>query len=167
MMVLFTCALLFISFFAHLLWWHVKMPVRTSRALLLIFLVVPIITFSICKLLGFPFTLSMSLPEIVSLFLFYTSCTLVYICLYSAIEQHSPTLTIITHIDEHGESGCEDNCVVQHLNPNEEIHKRLSIMKQVGWIQETVNNYILTKRGKRIATIFGYGATIFGLKKGG
>lgn len=141
------------------------MPVRSSRALLITFSLVPIIVITIYSNSKPNFLIS--LPEIVNLTLFYISCSLVYIITYSAIEQHSPTLSIITHINSHGEVGCEDECILRHINPGEEINKRLAIMKEVGWIIDNNGNCILTKSGSRIALIFSLGAFILGLEKGG
>lgn len=110
---------------------------------------------------------SISLAEIVSLVLLYLTSMLVYICIYSAIEQQSPTLSILAHINSHGIEGCESHCILHHVKPDEEITKRLSVMEQVGWLIDKNGYSILTQRGYRIAYFFKCGAIILGIEHGG
>lgn len=140
------------------------MPVKTSRALLIIFFSMPIIVVSIYYLIQ-PFTLPA--PEIFSLVLLYTSCSLVYISLYSAIEQRSPTLSILSQINSFGEIGCEENQIIEKLKPADEIEKRIAVMTDVGWLLNRESHYFLTSKGSRIARIFNMGALIMGIGKGG
>ncbi len=142
------------------------MPPNTTSALLFIFF--GILIFSIIGYIWLSETpIILQLGEMIRFILLYTSCTLVYIILYSAIEQQSPTLAIINYINQHGKSGCDDQSLNKYLNASEGIEQRLSVIVQSGWIQSTESGWRLTKKGFRIAYIFEYAATIFGLNKGG
>ena len=165
MLILFTCGLLLLSFLIHIFWWQISMPKQTSFFLLIIFFLTPLITAPLY--ISFVKLYLTNSPEVFSLILLYVSCALVYISLYSAIEQHSPTLNIITYINKKGHEGCQDNELIEYLNPQEEINTRLAIMVQVGWIKRYLNQYFLTKRGKQVALIFSVGALIMGIEKGG
>lgn len=158
--------LLFLSFIVHMLWWRNSRPVRTTSALLIVFLSVPVVTIGVSFFLSTSIHLLQAL-EVFRLVLFYISYTLVYIVLYSAIEQESPTLAIIHYIKRQGGGGCDESTLVQHLRASEVIEKRFALMAQGGWIMPTGVKWHLTKKGACIACIFENAATFFGLKTGG
>lgn len=164
MIFLATFGFLLFSFFMHILCWRVKMPARSSSGLLMIFLLTPLLSMAIFS--NF-YTFDIIFPDAFGVTLFYVSCMLVYICLYSAIEQHSPTLSIITHIEKHGDDGCDNECILKHIKLGEEIDKRLIAMSEAGWIAQNNGNCVLTRHGYHIATIFNIGAQILGFEKGG
>src|SRR5262249_15438455 len=88
--------LLFISFCVQLVLWRIFVPGRQIRALLVIFFLVPLIVFGVVQIAGIVLV-TLSAAEIVRLAVFYVSCGLMYIVLYSAIEEQSPTLAIISY----------------------------------------------------------------------
>ncbi len=98
-------SLLFIAFLLHILWWRIRMPVTSTGVLLLVFFVTPIIIVSFCNM-------QMTMADFLRLILLYSSCALVYIILYSAIEQQSPTLAIVNTINSRGERGCEEDALL-------------------------------------------------------
>lgn len=162
MILILTFGLLFLSFAIHVLWWRVRMPARTTNALLLVFFCMPFIV-----VYGFHLQAAYTHTDMIRMGLLYTSCSLVYIILYSAIEQQSPTLRIIHFINHQGKSGCNNQSLISHLQANDEIKKRLELMEQGGWITPVQNRWQLTKKGWRIAFLFENTAAIFGIKSGG
>jgi hypothetical protein len=86
-------ALLLISFCSQLLLWRLWIPARQIRAILVIFLLAPLLAVAGALIAGVPaFLAAFTAPEITRLVIFYVSCSLVYVVLYSAIEEKSPTL---------------------------------------------------------------------------
>lgn len=165
-MILLVCLILLIlSFTVHLLWWRIKMPTHTTGVLLLIFFAMPI-AYAI-YLFCFEHAITLSLYEHTRLILLYVSCSFIYVIVYSAIEQQSPTLGMVSFIDQHHALGCTDNALMDFLNVDDEIKKRLSLMARSGWLTYKKDRWYLTKSGRRIARIFQCAASIFGLKRGG
>lgn len=164
MIIIICLGMLLLSFIIHLLWWRIKMPSRTTGMLLLIFLSVPAILFALglSRYITPDTTYSLS-----RLLLLYSTCSLVYVILYSAIEQQSPTLGMVSFINKHSERGCDDEALMLFLNAGEEIKKRLNLMQQSGWVIQQGQRWHLTKNGKRIAQLFQAAASIFGIKRGG
>lgn len=166
LIIIFSGIALLLSFFIHVLWWRKKMPLNTTSTLLFIFfgtLIGAIFLFACyAKTL-----VRAQFPEVLQFLMLYSSCALVYIILYSAIEQQSPTLAIIDYINQHGENGCDNQSLNRYLNASQELEKRLMLMEQGKWITLTNQGWQLTKKGIRIAQIFEVAAIIFGLNKGG
>tara|TARA_R110000868_G_scaffold69306_11_gene204266 strand:+ start:615 stop:995 length:381 start_codon:yes stop_codon:yes gene_type:complete len=104
---------------------------------------------------------------LISFIILYSSSSLVYIILYSAIEQESPTLAIVNFINQTGNSSHDIQSLNTHFNASNEIKNRLTIMEQTGWLTLNGSSWSLTEKGRNIATIFEYAARIFGLNKGG
>ena len=166
-MILFNTLLLFLlSFLIHVLWWRTKMPVQTTRALLLVFFGVPVIVFSVFFWVFSP-AIPLLFPEMFRLVLLYSSLVFVYRILFSNVESQSPTLAIVHTIAAHGKGGCDDASLALHLNTSDEIMKRLMLMEQGGWIVSEGIDWQLTGKGRCIAGLFECASSIFGLNKGG
>lgn len=163
MIILFGAALFCFSFAIHVLWWRISMPVRTTGALLKIFFASLAIALTIYALTAD----TISMPEIMQFSLLYGSSALVYIILYSAIEQESPTLAIVSYISQQGAERQSEQSLNQIFNGSHEIRQRLMLMQQTGWLNFDGRNWSLTEKGRRIARLFEYGAVMFGLNKGG
>ena len=52
--------------------------------------------------------IGVSLLDALRVLLFYVSCSLVYVCLYSAIEAQSPSLAIVSYVASCGSAGCSE-----------------------------------------------------------
>jgi hypothetical protein len=158
MVLLFAITLLLLAFVIHVFWWHIRMPRSATLALLFLFttVIALFITFS-----------SLTTHQLVELMLLYSSCALVYVILYSAIEQQSPTLAIVEFIHRFGEEGCDESALYQHVCPDEEMTKRLQVMQQSGWVKTHDGHSYLSQKGVYLATLFYYSSAIFGLRSGG
>jgi len=158
-----TMSLLFVSFILHVLWWRINMPHRSTIALLICFFGVLIL--AILYLCLFPSTFDYSLIDISKMILLYTSCTFVYIIVYSAVEDQSPTLAIAYYLKKQSHAGgCDDNSLNNFLKADAAIRRRIFSMEKSGFIQKNHDHWFLTKKGKFFASIFDYSAKIFGLR---
>jgi hypothetical protein len=154
------------SFAIHVLWWKTKMPLRSTAALLSVFfgvLLIALLAYGIWV----PALVIAQLPQVFSFILLYSSGSLCYIILYSAIEQESPTLAIVDFINAQGNSGRDIHALNISFNASAEIKSRLTLMEQTGWLAFDGLSWSLTNKGRKIACIFESAATIFGLNKGG
>lgn len=158
--------LLFLAFMLHVLWWRIKFPVHTTNTLLLVFFATPLFIYVVYIYL-FPTLVLFTISDIVRLILFYGSCALVYIILYSAIQQQSPTLAMVLYLYSKGKTGCDEDSLILYLSATNEIQKRFSLMEQGKWIFSLDETWYLTKKGLRAANFFEYSALVFGLKVGG
>jgi hypothetical protein len=99
--------------------------------------------------------------------LFYVSCSLVYICIYSAIEIPSPTLAIVSLIAKSGAAGCPEGRLAEVMAQADDLDRRIRAMETGLLIVFDDGQYRLTRKGRRIATLFEFGSVIFGLPLGG
>src|SRR6202521_3942447 len=106
--------LLALSLLTHLCVWRVRLPQRQIRALLVVFSITPAAVLLAGHLLRM--VPALSAAEIVRVALFYASCSLVYIILYTAIEVQSPTLAIVMHVSRAGEEGCATDRSEEHTS---------------------------------------------------
>jgi hypothetical protein len=149
------------SFLVHLVWWRVSLPKRQTRTLLVIFAVVPVlVAFTLPRL-------HLSLPQVTLVALFDASCALTYIALYSAIEQQSPTLAIVSRLAAAGDAGCSEGELQQSFGQELPMANRLALMEQSSWLRVDGTSLVLTDEGRFFARLFDRAANVFGLAKGG
>jgi len=166
MKILITAAvLLLMTFIMHIIWWRLRLPKNAFMALLSLFGSV-LIGFSLYGYFHLAI-LAISIYQLTEFILLYASCALVYIILYSAIEQQSPTLLIIDYLRQFGANGCEEASLYSYIRPEDEMTKRLLLMEQSGLVKIINDCSILSPKGERMAALFYYGARLFGLKSGG
>lgn len=157
MIFLMTILALMTGFIIHVIWWRLAMPKNSTLALLTVF------SANLCM-----FILRMhDTAFIIPFVLLYWGCALVYIIMYSAIEQQSPTLAIVGLIHAAGEDGCSIQSLKDQLQPDAQIQKRLQLIAMSGMIAEQDDRWELTNKGKSWAGIFALSSIIFGLQRGG
>lgn len=157
MIILITILALFTGFCLHVLWWQIAMPRNSTLALLNVF------AWVLCMALIFMNDFAVILPFA----LLYLGCALVYIIMYSAIEQQSPTLSIVGLIYSAGHHGCDIQALKQQLKPDAQIKQRLNLIADSGMIMQRQGNWVLTFKGQNWARIFSLAAVVFGLERGG
>jgi energy-coupling factor transporter transmembrane protein EcfT len=99
--VLLTFALLLIAILVQLIVWRVKLPKNQTVSILYIFL---------CIFILGEFYFISTYRDILAAFsiaLAYVPMSLAYVCLYTAIECDSPTLTLIKFISSRGRTGAK------------------------------------------------------------
>jgi hypothetical protein len=159
--------LLALAFSVHVLLWRVFVPRRQFMALLLIFAFVPAAIIAAAAATGIPPAFRVAAPDMFRLALFYVSCSLVYICLYSAIEIPSPTLTIVSVIADHGADGRSEQEIASALMQNDDVGLRIGAMVRSGLITVDRGFCRLTGKGRLLAGLFELASVVFGLPPGG
>ncbi len=158
--------LLFISFCAQLVLWRIFIPGRQIRSLLVIFVLVPLIAVGLLKIIGMPEAFAtLSAAEIVRLAIFYVSCALTYIVLYSAIEEQSPTLAIVSYVA--GRSQCTGADLVDRFGKGHELTQRIELLARSEFVRQDGDRYRLAPAGHRFAKLFDAANRLFGLESGG
>ena len=153
--------LLVASFLVQLVLWRSALPGSQTRALLVIFTLVPVCAaaagFAAQRL---PL---LSAPELVRLALLYVSCMLAYIVLYSAIEMESPTLAIVSHLARHGTTGSSNAELFARFGSDDTLRSRIAAIEHGGWIHRDGERLVLTPSGRFYAGLFERGSSIVGL----
>ena len=161
-------ALLMAAFIVHIVAWRVHLPTRSIRALLCVFAATPLVAvpvyFAIGPLSAF---IDTSLSDAVRILLFYVSCSLVYVCVYSAVEGPSPSLAIVSYVAKCGSAGCTDADFANHILDDESISTRLAAMKAAKMIVVSDGKCALTPQGRLWAALFEFAGNIFRLPLGG
>ena len=158
--------LLFLAFCAQLVLWRIFVPGRQIRALLVVFTLVPLVVFGVLQVTGTPEGLAtLSAAEIVRLVIFYVSCALAYIVLYSAIEEQSPTLAIVSYVA--GRSRCTGADLVDRFGKGHELSQRIELLARSEFVTYEGSRYRLAPVGHRFAKLFDAANRLFGLETGG
>jgi hypothetical protein len=105
--------------------------------------------------------------DAVRILLFYVSCALVYVVLYSAIESRSPSLAIVSYVASCGSAGCAEADLADHITDDEGISARIAAMKATQMIVVSDEQCTLTPAGRRWAELFEFASVIFRLPLGG
>jgi hypothetical protein len=158
--------LLFLSFCAQLVLWRIFIPRRQIRTLLVIFFLVPLIVFGVVQHAGTPIELAaLSAAEIARLAIFYVSCALTYIVLFSAIEAQSPTLAIVSYVAE--KSQCTGADLVDRFGKGHELSHRIELLARSEFVKHEDDRYRLAPAGDRLAKLFDAANRLFGIESGG
>lgn len=160
--------LLALSFLVHLIIWRAVVPRRQIRALLLIFTFVPAVALTAAATIGaLPAFTTSVVSDALRLVLFYVSCSLVYIIVYSAVEMPSPTLTIVSLIASCRPGSCPEEEIVGVLADTDDLNMRIRAMTTASLIAFDGGRCRLTPKGRLIAALFEFASGVFGLPPGG
>jgi hypothetical protein len=159
-------ALLLLAFFVHIVAWRVHLPRRSIRALLGIFAATPLVAIPIYSFIA-PVAAFADASDAVRILLFYVSCALVYVVLYSAIESRSPSLAIVSYVASCGSAGCAGADLAGRITDDEGISARVAAMKAARMIVVSDGQCTLTPAGRRWAGLFEFASAIFRLPLGG
>ena len=158
--------LLLLAFFLHVIAWRVRPPRRSIRALLGIFAATPLVVVPIYFAIE-PSPAFTDASDAVRILLFYVSCSLVYVVLYSAIESKSPSLAIVSYAARCGSTGCAEADFADHIVDDERISTRIAAMAAAQMIVVSAGQCTLTPAGRRWAELFEFASTVFRLPLGG
>jgi len=157
-------ALLILAFVVHVIIWRVHPPRRSIRALLCIFAATPLVAVPIYFAIEpLPALTDASLAGALRILLFYVSCSLVYVCVYSAIEVQSPSLAIVLYVASCGSAGCADAEIANHIIGDDSISTRLATMEAGGMIAVSDGKCTLTPAGRLWAAFFEFASNILRL----
>jgi hypothetical protein len=158
--------LLLLAFFVHIVAWRVRLPRRPIPTLLGIFAATPLVVVPIYLALE-PLPAFTDASDTVRLLLFYVSCALVYVVLYSAIESRSPSLAIVSHLASRGSVGCTEADFADRVTDDGGIGMRIAAMTAAQTIVVSDGQCTLTPAGRRWAGLFEFASAIFRLPLGG
>ena len=157
--------LLLLSFCAQLVLWRIFVPDRQIRALLVIFFLAPLIVFGVVQLTGTPIALAaLSATEITRLAFFYLSCALTYMVLFSAVEEQSPTLAIISYVAKSQSTPAD---LVARFGKGHVLSQRIELLARSEFVRHEGDRYWLTPAGNRLAKLFDAANRLFGIESGG
>jgi hypothetical protein len=165
----FSIILTFVSLAVHLLAWRIAIPRRQTRALLAIFALVPCV---VAATGAFAPTLLRALGPVspwewLHVVLFYVAVTLAYIVVYSALEERSPSMTLLSHAAQAPATGCsraELEIVLGRASP---VEVRLAALVRDGLVDEHLGVCRLTRKGRRLTATFECLRQFLGFGRGG
>jgi hypothetical protein len=158
--------LLMLSFCVQLLLWRVWLPARQIQTLLIVFIIAPFVAIAMLTVTGGQqFLPTFSIADIVRLIFFYASCSLVYIILYSAIEERSPTLAIVSYVGNR--AGSTEAELFERFGGGDELFHRIELLTLSKFVGRDGDNWHLTPAGRRLAQLFDVAGRLFGLEVGG
>jgi hypothetical protein len=157
------------SFIVHWLLWRIQIPKRQSAWLLTVFMSVMLAAWALCSR---PFIEArgwgLEWPlQFIHMGVFHVAMTLGYIVAYSAIEEQSPSMALLTWIADAGAFGRNREEVVQRLCQSSPIDNRLQAMLRDRMITMSGDSYTLTGKGRRWAFVFTLWSRVAHIPRGG
>lgn len=156
------------GFLVHWLLWQFRVPANAITSLLSVFFLVLVAGFAATRYVPFLSAFSpCNVWEYLHVTLFHVSLTLGYIIVYSAIEEDSPSTTMVKFTALAGDSGrsrSEFNLIV---NNDLLIEARLRAMVQGGLAVRNFGRIQLTPQGFFWLRILSFWSRLLGIHKGG
>jgi hypothetical protein len=155
------------AFVVHWILWRVHVPRRQTAALLVIFsgtlaagLAAASSTVSgSWRLDGWWETLHVAL--------FHISTMLAYVVAYSALEERSPSMSILVRVADSRNAGTPRREIEAALKALSPVEVRLRALVRDGMVKQLGREYELTAKGRRWAAVFSSWRRILGFGKGG
>jgi hypothetical protein len=154
------------AFVAHWLLWRVRIPARQTLALLAIFSATLVI--GLFSSAWWPpawrFT---NVWEVLHVAVFHVAAMLAYVVAYSALEERSPSMTILSRVADSGSRGQsreELQAMLVNVSP---VDVRLAAMVRDGMIREKAGTLVLTNKGWAWANTFTTWRRLLGFRLGG
>jgi len=156
------------SFLVHLVYWRISIPRRQTSALLVLFFATALVAFVLDAILFGGAVLDLhGFWQVLHAGLLYTSLTLVYVILYSALENESPTLAIVEHVAASGDEGCTAAEVRRAVGRSNPVARRINLLASGSLVVRADDRYALTRKGRWLARLFSFAASGIGLQPGG
>ena len=141
------------GFLVHWLVWRVRIPVRQTAWLLAIF------SGTLAAALASspwwpPAWRFANVWEVLHVALFHVAAMLAYVVAYSAIEERSPSMTILSRVADaggRGQSREELQAILVDVSP---VEIRLAAMLRDGMLREEAGRLVLTAKGRAWAATF-------------
>jgi hypothetical protein len=151
--VLLSAAALFaIAFAVHVVWWRLKVPRRQLFALLVLFLVVAIAGFTTIHAVGL-FPGQLPLPRFLLAVLLFGGVCVVYLVAFTAMEEDSPSLTLLRLISEAGSRGIHREELMRVVERHSFIKVRIDLMVADGMAVETPTGLRLGTQGLWLSSL--------------
>lgn len=154
------------AFLAHWLLWQVRIPVRQTLALLAIFSATLVV--GVCSSAWWPPAWRFNSGwEVLHVAIFHVAAMLAYVVAYSALEERSPSMTILSHVANSGSRGQtreELQALLVHVSP---VEVRLAAMARDGMVRDVAGKIMLTKKGWAWANTFAAWRRLLRFQRGG
>jgi len=157
------------AFLTHWVLWRIHIPRRQTAALLTIFSLVLLGGWAACSLTSVKAAgWGLDGPwQYLHVGIFHTAMMLGYVVAYSAIEEKSPSMTILSWVAKAGNKGRSREEVEMLLLRNSPIENRLQAMVRDRMVDLRQGHYVLTAKGRKWATVFHWWAGLTNAEKGG
>ncbi len=158
------------AFVAHWIWWRIRIPRRQTATILATFTIVLVIGLGISAgpTVITPLTWRLgSFWEALHVAGFHVAAMLAYVVAYSAIEERSPSMTILSRVATSGPEGVgrrEIESLLKNVSP---VEIRIAAMVRDGMVRNDEGHLALTAKGRAWAGIFSWWRTFLGFAKGG
>jgi len=157
------------AFLVHLIVWRIRVPRRQTAALLAIFSLVLILGLILVSLpsvrssgwaLDWPW-------EVIHVTIFHVAVMLGYVVAYSAIEEKSPSMSIVSWVAEAGDDGRTMEEVERRLMARSPIDSRLQAMLRDRMVERRQHEYVITDKGRWWAFVFAAWGRLMNAARGG
>ncbi len=154
------------AFLAHWLVWRVRMPARQSASLLAIFSATLLV--GLLSTAWWPARWQPHNPwEVLHIASFHIAAMLAYVVAYSALEERSPSMTILSRVADSGARGRsreELHALLEHVSP---VEIRLAAMVRDGMVRDEADDVVLTGKGWVWAETFSAWRRMLRFERGG
>jgi len=152
----------------HWIVWHVRLPKRQTRSLLLILLgslaaAMPVLLCSRWLGSAWPWRIC----NCAAVAQFHVAASFAYAAFYSALEGASPSMCILTCVDRAAETGCTRQELIDSVHRLGSIESRLDAMVRDEMIVQNGAVTRLTNKGSTWARAFCAWRRVLSLPKGG
>lgn len=156
------------GFMVHWITWRIRIPRRQTATILAIMLAT--LPAGLLAMAILP-VLQASAPcwpwEILHVAEFHIAMTLGYVVAYSALEQRSPSMTLLAYVADAGAAGRTGEQLAALLRAQRPVESRLENLLRDGWVDEAEGVYCLTGKGRRWARVFLQWQRLLRMEKGG
>jgi len=141
------------SFLVHWSVWRVRIPARQTAALLGIFSAT--LVCGLASSIWWPPDWRLrNAWEILHVAIFHVAAMLAYVVAYSAIEERSPSMTILSRVADSGNRGQSREELQALLLEVPPVEQRLAALVRDGMVREHDGDVVLTAKGRAWATTF-------------
>lgn len=156
------------AFLVHWLVWRIAMPRRQTAALLVIFLAVLIAGIPILSWGNPALGLALHSPwECLHVAILHIAVTLAYVVVYSALEERSPSMTILSFVNEAKSAGRSREEIIHVLQGASPVEIRLDAAVRDRMLAETEGRCALTPKGRVWAISYEWLRKFLGFSRGG
>ena len=152
-----------LALLAHLGWWRWRVPLRPTRALLLVFAIAPVVGAGLWFACAGQILLPpLAIPAMLLLYVGLAGC---YLIAYAGVAYISPSLVIIRALEAAGDAGCSRQELTATVSEDAFILPRLQALVSDGMLRRMDGGFVLTTPGRRIARIIAAWSAVFGVRE--
>lgn len=160
------------AFLVHYAVWKVRVPLRQTRAILVIFFstlgtVIVMLPLIVSHFSPPGLSLPLNPATYLHIICFVTAATLAYMITYTVIEVDSPSLVMALAINKAGNAGMPETDFCAMMNDTLLVEPRIRDMLRDGLATKEGDVYQLTSKGRRMAHLFVVHRRLLGAGMGG